>query len=83
MREIAFPQLLLINVVVDVNGLVSRIASKFPDEFALRPRMHEERYEKVLAATRAEVIIYFSRLESRNPTRSGCLGHCIRAHHFE
>jgi len=70
-------------VAIDVDCLVSRISSEFLDEFALRPRMHEKRCEKVLAATRAEVIIYFSRLESRNPARSGCLGHCIRAHHFE
>ena len=34
MRQIAFPQLLLINVVIDINGFPSQIASKLLDEFA-------------------------------------------------
>ena len=58
MRQIALPQLLLIDVVIDINGLSSHITSELLNELSGHTCAPEVSREPMPATVWAEVIIH-------------------------
>ena len=62
MREVALPKLLLINVVLDIYGLLSHIAPKLLDEFARHACPSQVGCEPMSAAVWAEMVLHLLRV---------------------
>lgn len=58
MCQVAFPQLLFINVVIYVYGLTPNISSKLLDEFPRHARSSEVSCEPMPAAVRGEMLLH-------------------------
>ena len=58
MSQIAFPQLLFINVVVDIYGLLSYISAKLLDELARHSCAPQMSCEPVATAMRREMVLH-------------------------
>jgi len=74
MCQIALPQLLLINVVVDIYGLFSYITPKLLDEFARHTRSAKVGREPMAATVRAEVIFHSFGLRIVQTNSLSCFG---------
>ena len=57
MSQVALLQLFLINVIVDVDGFMTNIASKLLYEISRHSCPHEMSYEPVATAMRRELIL--------------------------
>ena len=77
MRHIAFLQLLLVDVIVDVNGLTSRIASEFFHEISGHAGTYQICGEPMTAAMWCEVVLKSTRIRIVEGNTLGCFGHYI------